>query len=47
MANYKLRSREEMARRIAQDIPEGSLVNLGIGMPTTVANHLPKDREVL
>jgi 3-oxoadipate CoA-transferase beta subunit len=47
MANYKLRGRDELAKRIAQDIPEGSLVNLGIGMPTTVANHLPKDREVL
>jgi 3-oxoadipate CoA-transferase beta subunit len=47
MAAYKLRNRDELARRIAQDIPEGSLVNLGIGMPTQVANHLPKDREVL
>ncbi|WP_342132581.1 3-oxoacid CoA-transferase subunit B [Hydrogenophaga sp. OTU3427] len=47
MTHYKLRNRDEMARRIAQDIPEGSLVNLGIGMPTMVANHLPNDREVL
>jgi 3-oxoadipate CoA-transferase beta subunit len=47
MANYKLRTRDQLASRIAQDIPEGALVNLGIGMPTQVANHLPKDREVL
>jgi 3-oxoadipate CoA-transferase beta subunit len=36
-----------MAARIAHDIPEGAVVNLGIGMPTLVANHLPVDREVL
>jgi 3-oxoadipate CoA-transferase beta subunit len=47
MANYKLRTRDQLASRIAQDIPEGALVNLGIGMPTQVANHLPQDREVL
>lgn len=39
--------REEMARRIAQDIPEGAYVNLGIGLPTKVANYLPTDREVI
>jgi 3-oxoadipate CoA-transferase beta subunit len=40
-------TREEMARRVAQDIPEGAIVNLGIGLPTTVADHIPADREVI
>ncbi len=40
-------SRNQMAERVARDIPDGAVVNLGIGLPTLVANHLPKDREVL
>jgi len=40
-------TRDEMAARVARDIPEGAVVNLGIGLPTLVANHLPTDREIL
>ena len=36
-----------MAARVARDIPEGAYVNLGIGLPTLVANHLPRDREII
>ena len=43
----KRRTRSELAARVACDIPEGAVVNLGIGLPTLVANHLPRDREVL
>ena len=32
---------------MAQDIPDGAVVNLGIGQPTLVANHIPSSREVL
>ena len=40
-------TRAQMAARVARDIPDGAVVNLGIGLPTLVANHLPTDREVL
>ncbi len=47
MTSYIKRSKNELAARVAQDIPEGATVNLGIGMPTLVANHIPASREVL
>ena len=40
-------TREEMAAPVARDIPNGAYVNLGIGLPTLVANHLPRDREII
>jgi len=46
-AGYKPLSRAEMADRVARDIPEGWYVNLGIGIPTGVADHVPAEREVV
>ncbi|KEQ52713.1 3-oxoacid CoA-transferase subunit B [Sphingobium chlorophenolicum] len=40
-------SRDQIAARVAKDIPEGAYVNLGIGLPTKVANFLPVDRDIL
>ncbi len=40
-------NRKQIAWRVAQDIPEGAYVNLGIGAPEMVANYLPDDREVI
>ena len=39
-------NREQMAARVAKDIPEGAYVNLGIGLPTMVANYLPSDKDI-
>ncbi len=40
-------TRDQMAQRVAKDIFDGAVVNLGIGLPTLVANHLPADKEVV
>jgi 3-oxoadipate CoA-transferase beta subunit len=45
--SYTRRTKDQLAARVAQDIPEGAVVNLGIGQPTLVANHIPSSREVL
>jgi 3-oxoadipate CoA-transferase beta subunit len=45
--SYKPLTREQMAWRAAQDLPEGAFVNLGIGIPTLTASYVPKDREVI
>lgn len=39
-------TRDQIAERLAKDIAEGAYVNLGIGLPTKVANYLPKDKEI-
>jgi 3-oxoadipate CoA-transferase beta subunit len=40
-------SRDDLAARVARDIPEGAVMNLGIGAPTRVANYLPAGLEVI
>ena len=44
---YTRKTKDQMAARVAQDIPDGAYVNLGIGMPTMVANHLPAGLEII
>ena len=45
--SYRRRTKHQLAARIAAGIADGAVVNLGIGMPTLVADHLAADREVL
>jgi len=45
--SFTRRTKDELAARVAQDIPEGATVNLGIGQPTLVANHIPSTLEIL
>ncbi|MBM3362211.1 MAG: 3-oxoacid CoA-transferase subunit B [Betaproteobacteria bacterium] len=47
MMSYTPRSKDQLAQRVARDIHEGAYVNLGIGQPTLVANHLPAGIEVI
>ncbi len=44
---YTPLSRNDIAYLVAHDFPDGAVVNLGIGMPTLVADFLPVDREIL
>ncbi len=47
MTAYIRLTRDQIARRVADDIPDGAIVNLGIGLPTLVGNWLPAGREIL
>ena len=47
LAACKPLTRVEMAARVARDIPEGWYVNLGIGAPLQIADHVPAEREVI
>ena len=45
--DYQRRTKDQLAARVARDIFDGAVVNLGIGQPTLVANHLPAGMEVV
>ena len=47
MSAWQRRTKDQLAKRVAQDIHDGAYVNLGIGQPTLVANHIPVGREVI
>ena len=44
--SYTVLTRDQIAERAAQDIPDGAYVNLGIGLPTKIAKYLPEDKDV-
>ena len=44
---YQKRTKDELAKRVARDIHDGAYVNLGIGQPTAVANHIPAGLEII
>ncbi|AMT97192.1 MULTISPECIES: 3-oxoacid CoA-transferase subunit B [Psychrobacter] len=44
--SHRLLTRDQIAERAAQDIPDGAYVNLGIGLPTKIAKYLPADKDV-
>ena len=44
--SYTVLTRDQIAERAAQDIPDGAYVNLGIGLPTKIAQYLPDDKDV-
>ncbi len=44
---YTRLDRRQLAARVAEDIPDGAVVNLGIGLPTLVGDHLPAGREIV
>src|SRR5690606_41965121 len=44
--SYQKVSRNQIPERVAQDIPDGAYVNLGIGLPTKISSYLPSDKDV-
>ncbi|WP_283397949.1 CoA-transferase, partial [Acinetobacter baumannii] len=44
--SYQKLSRDQIAKRVAQDIPDGAYVNMGIGLPTKIASYLPNDKDI-
>ena len=44
--SYSKLTRDQIAERVAQDIPDGAYVNLGIGLPTKISSYLPSDKDV-